>query len=44
MKRQPSISLGFAVKYHGGENLNNLIAEADKLMYTEKEARRNAAV
>ncbi len=43
MKRQPSISLGYAVKYHGNENLNNLIAEADKLMYAEKEARRNAA-
>jgi diguanylate cyclase (GGDEF)-like protein len=44
MKRQPSISLGYAIKYHGNENLNNLIAEADKLMYAEKEARRNAAI
>ncbi len=44
MKRQPSISMGYAIKYHGNENLNNLIAEADKRMYAEKEARRNAAI
>jgi len=32
----PSISLGFAIKYHANENLNELIAQADKKMYDEK--------
>jgi diguanylate cyclase (GGDEF)-like protein len=39
---QPSISLGYAIKHHGNENLNTLIGQADQKMYAEKMARKAA--
>ena len=39
---QPSISLGYAIKHHGNENLSALIGQADQRMYAEKTARKAA--
>ena len=39
---KPSIALGYAIKHHGGENLNTLISQADQKMYADKMARKAA--
>jgi diguanylate cyclase (GGDEF)-like protein len=39
---QPSISLGYAIKHHGNENLSSLIGQADQKMYADKMARKKA--
>jgi diguanylate cyclase (GGDEF)-like protein len=39
---KPSIALGYAIKHHGNENLNALIAQADQKMYADKMARKAA--
>jgi diguanylate cyclase (GGDEF)-like protein len=39
---QPSISLGYAIKHHGNENLTALIGQADQKMYADKMARKAA--
>lgn len=39
---KPSIALGYAIKHHGGENLNALITQADQKMYADKTARKAA--
>jgi diguanylate cyclase (GGDEF)-like protein len=40
--QQPSISMGYAIKHHGNENLNALIGQADQKMYADKMARKAA--
>jgi diguanylate cyclase (GGDEF)-like protein len=39
---QPSISMGYAIKHHGNENLSALIGQADQKMYADKMARKKA--
>jgi len=42
MVHQPSIAMGYAIKYHGNENLSALIGQADQKMYEDKQARKKA--